>query len=133
MRKLIAILFLFVVTPAFAQTGGSPPDTTGTGQLRPRSMGSYIVGVFPSPAAENVPITVQTYNRMTEVLSVTVYDNAGHPLLDLIPKQSVPGGLQNLMIGARALPSGAYHVQLITYTASDAPDVVDEARFIVAH
>ena len=96
-------------------------------------MGSYIVGIFPSPAPENVPITVQTYNRVTEVLSVSVYDNAGHDILDLIPKQSVQGGLQTLTIQPGQLVSGAYHVQLTTYTASDVVDVVDEARFIIVH
>ena len=95
-------------------------------------MGSYIVGCYPSPALAWQPVTVQTYNRVAETLSVTVYDNAAHPILTLIPQQTVAAGLQTLTIPAGTLLTGAYHVQLLTYTASGVVDVVDEARFMVA-
>lgn len=106
-----------------------------SGDLRPRS-GAYIVGIFPSPAMGMLPITVQTYNRNPTELSVTIYDNAGRSMLTLLPKQTMPGGLQTMTIAPFQLPSGVYHVQLLTYTSSDpsaAVDVIDEERFVILH
>jgi hypothetical protein len=76
---------------------------------------------------------VQTYNRNPVEISVTVYDAAGREMLDLLPKQTLPGGLHTFTISPHQLSAGMYHVRLITYTASDAPDVVDDARFVIVH
>jgi hypothetical protein len=133
MRSLLVIIIIFASASAFAQSGAGSQDSTGTEALRPRSFGAYVVGCFPSPAKSGQTITVQTYNRNPVELSVTVYDNAGRETLDLIPKQMMPGGLQTMTILPYQLPSGVYHVRLVTYTASDAPDIVDDNRFIILH
>ncbi len=135
MRSLLVIVFLFLSVPVFAQSDGGSQDSSGAGALRPRS-GSYVVGCFPSPAFLSEPITIQTYNRNPTELSVTIYDNAGREVLDLIPKQTMPGGLQTMTIPPFRLPSGVYHVRLLTYTSSDptaAVDVVDDGRFVILH
>lgn len=138
MRSLFVIAFLLAATGAFAQTGTSGQDTTviqdssGAQNLRPR-WGSYIVGVFPSPAAAFQPITVQTYNHNPVEISVRVYDLAGRLMLELVPKQTLAGGLQTLTIPPLLLASGEYLVKLETYTASGAIDIVDEANFLIVH
>jgi hypothetical protein len=136
MRSLLVILFLFTATVAFAQSGAGSQDSAVNGDLRPRSTGAYVVGCFPSPAMGGQPITVQTYNRNPTELSVTIYDNAGRDMLDLIPRQTMPGGLQTMTIPPYRLPSGVYHVELLTYTSSDpsaAVDIVDNDRFVILH
>ncbi len=136
MRSLLVILLLFTATASFAQTSGAGSQDSDATGLRPRSSGAYIVGCFPSPAMGGLPITVQTYNRNPTELSVAIYDNSGRDLLDLIPKQTMPGGLQTMTIPPYQLPSGVYHVQLLTYTSSDqsaAVDIVDEERFVILH
>lgn len=100
--------------------------------LRPR-WGTYIVGVFPSPARAGQPITVQTYNHTSIELSLKVYDMSGRDVLDLLPQQTMPAGLQTRTISPFQLSSGAYLVKLVTYTASGATDIVDEAHFLIAH
>lgn len=133
MRSLLVIVIFFASASAFAQSGAGSQDSSGTEALRPRSFGAYVVGCFPSPAFGGQPITVQTYNRNPVEISVTVYDAAGREMLDLLPKQTLPGGLHTFTISPHQLSAGMYHVRLITYTASDAPDVVDDARFVIVH
>ncbi len=136
MRSLLVILFLFTATVAFAQSSGAGSQDSAVTDLRPRSSGAYIVGCFPSPAMGGQPITIQTYNRNPTELSVTIYDNAGRTMLTLLPKQTMPGGLQTMTIVPYQLPSGVYHVQLLTYTSSDpsaAVDVVDDENFVILH
>lgn len=101
--------------------------------MRPRSFGAYVVGCFPSPAFSTETVTIQTYNRNPVELSVTVYDAAGREMIDLAPKQMMSGGLQTFTIPPSTLSSGVYHVRLITYTASDVSDIVDDARFLIIH
>ena len=132
MRSLLVIVIFFASASAFAQSGAGSQDSSAI-NLRPRSFGAYVVGCFPSPAFAGQPITVQTYNRNPVEISVTVYDAAGREMLDLLPKQTLPGGLQTFTISGSQLSAGVYHVRLITYTASDAPDIVDDARFIIVH
>lgn len=112
MRSLLVIVFLFLSVPVFAQSDGGSQDSSGAGALRPRS-GSYVVGCFPSPAFLSEPITIQTYNRNPTELSVTIYDNAGREVLDLIPKQTMPGGLQTMTI-----PPFGYPPACITFGCS---------------
>ncbi len=131
MRSLFVILLIFAATPAYAQSGAGSQDSSGTENLRPRSSGSYVVGCFPSPAKGSQQITVQTYNRDPVVLSVTVYDVLGRAAIALIPKQMTAAGLQTLTIPHYQLAAGVYHVRLVTYTASDASDVVDDASFVI--
>lgn len=100
--------------------------------LRPR-WGTYIVGVFPSPAHSGETITVQTYNHTPVELSLKVYDMSGRDMLDLIPQQVMPAGLQTVTISPSELASGSYLVKLVTYTASNATDIVDEAHFLIVH
>jgi hypothetical protein len=131
MRSLLVIAIFFASVSAFAQSGAGSQDSSAL-HLRPNSFGAYVVGCFPSPAFAGQPITVQTYNRNSVEISVTVYDGAGREMLDLLPKQTLPGGLHTFTIPPN-LSAGVYHVRLIAYTASDAPDIVDDARFIIVH
>ncbi len=136
MRSLFVITVLFVAwfapSAAHAQTGAASRDSTGATNLRPR-WGTYIVGVFPSPAPSGEAITVQTYNHTSVELSVTVYDMAGRDVLDLLPEQTMPAGLQTLKISPYRLASGAYLVKLVTFTASGVEDITDEAHFLIVH
>jgi hypothetical protein len=134
-RSLFVITFLLVANSAFAQTGAGSQDSL-VQNLRPR-WGTYIVGVFPSPAHFGQPITVQTYNHTPVELSLKVYDMSGRDVLDLLPPQMMPAGLQTLTISPFQLSSGAYLLKLVTYTPSSTPpgaiDIVDEAHFLIAH
>ncbi len=136
MRSLFVITFLLIATGVFAQTGSSvgTQDTSITQDttLRPR-WGTYIVGIFPSPAPVFQPITVQTFNLDPVEISVRVYDVIGRLMLELLPKQMRAGGLQTFTISPFLLASGEYLVKLETYTASDAVDIVDEAHFLIVH
>lgn len=136
MRSLLVIFVFFIAlafgaSSAFAQTGAGSQDSL-VQNLRPR-WGTYIVGVFPSPARAAQPITVQTYNHTPVELSLKVYDMSGRDVLDLLPQQTMPAGLQTLTISPFQLTSGAYLVKLVTYTASGATDIVDEAHFLIVH
>ncbi len=132
MKSLFVILLLLVASSAFAQSGAGAQDTSGNENLRPR-WDSYIVGVYPSPAHVGQQITVQTYNHNPAELSVKVYDGIGRMMLELLPKQQLPGGLQTFTIPASNLSSGSYVVKLVTYTASGAIDIVDETHFLIVH
>jgi len=66
-------------------------------------------------------------------LSVKIYDMAGRDVFDLLPEQMMPAGLQTLTISQFQLASGAYIVKLVTYTASNVTDIVDEAHFLIVH
>lgn|GEM_PF-2166949 len=132
MRSLLIITFLLVANAAFAQKGAVPQDSVRTDSLRPR-WGAYIVGVFPSPAHFGQPITVQTYNHTPVELSLKVYDMSGRDVLDLLPEQTMPAGLQTLTISPFQLASGAYLLKLVTWVSSTVPDVVDEAHFLIVH
>ncbi|HEX5316241.1 MAG TPA: T9SS type A sorting domain-containing protein [Candidatus Kapabacteria bacterium] len=127
------VLFLAWCAPsaAHAQSGAGSQDSLAH-TLRPR-WGTYIVGVFPSPARAGQLITVQTYNHTSIELSLKVYDMSGRDVLDLLPQQTMPAGLQTRTISPFQLSSGAYLVKLVTYTASGATDIVDEAHFLIAH
>ncbi len=89
--------------------------------------------MFPSPAHAGQPITVQTYNHTPLELSIKIYDMAGREVLDLLPEQMMPAGLQTLQISPYQLPSGAYVVKLVTWASPSVPDVVDEAHFLIVH
>ncbi len=132
MRALFVILLLVVAMPALAQSGAGSQDSSIIGHLRPR-WGSYLVSAYPSPARANQAITVQVYTHTDEVFECRVFDSAGRDIYVLQAKQSTPAGLHNFIIPPFTLPSGAYMVQLITYTASGATNVVDYMRFSIIH
>ncbi len=136
MRSLFIVCFLLCATSALAQSGAGSQDSVVIGDLRARSTGAYIVGCYPCPAHAGQPITVQTYNRDSVVLSVTLYDAAGREMFDLLPKKMTPGGLQTLTVPPTQLSAGVYHVQLLTWTSSDphaAVEIEDVARFVIIH
>ncbi len=131
-RALFVILLLLSAPAAHAQTGAGSQDSSVTGQLRPR-WGAYLVGAFPSPAKAGESVTVQVYNHTDVTLECRVFDGSGRIVLVLQPKQMTPAGLHNFTITPFQLTTGGYLVQLVTYTPSGSPDVVDYVRFAIIH
>ena len=128
MRWLIPGLFLLVAAPVFAQT--STQDSTVSGTLRPR-WGTYLVGVYPTPAKSAAKITVQFYNHNPDIIACRIFDVACREILELQAPTSTAAGLHTIEIPQYVLASGTYFVRLTTFTATGAENIVDNARFMV--
>jgi len=129
----LTLLFILLAVPALAQSGAGSQDSSITDSLRPR-WGTYLVGVFPSPAPAFTPVTVQFYNLNPVWLSCEVYDVAGREMLTLVPQQQMPGGPHTYIIPRFILSTGCYDVRLTTYTADGSNvDMVDNLLFIIVH